>query len=175
MEGVHIFDKSRQTCLATDWSKDGIVFWLFQKLCVCTINPLCCNTCWKTTLVGSSFIHPAEPHYTPIEGGALAVADALDKARDFVLGCDNLIIVANRKPLIKQFGYGLLGDISNRFKMIYVPGIRNKVSGTMSRHPTGHTHPLKIHLQDDIYVIMQSEQPLLYIKHVSVILNTIPT
>ena len=30
-KGVEIFDKSKSTCLATDWSKDGIGFWLFQK------------------------------------------------------------------------------------------------------------------------------------------------
>ena len=34
-EGVRIFDKSKPTCLATDWSKDGIGFWLFQKHCHC--------------------------------------------------------------------------------------------------------------------------------------------
>lgn len=32
-EGVQIFDKERPTCLATDWSKDGIGNWLFQKHC----------------------------------------------------------------------------------------------------------------------------------------------
>ena len=32
-EGVRIFDKSKPTCLATDWSKVGIGFWLFQKHC----------------------------------------------------------------------------------------------------------------------------------------------
>ena len=31
--GVEIFDKGRPTCLATDWSKDGIGFWLTQKHC----------------------------------------------------------------------------------------------------------------------------------------------
>ena len=31
-EGVRIFDKSKPTCLATDWSKVGIGFWLFQKI-----------------------------------------------------------------------------------------------------------------------------------------------
>ena len=30
-EGVHIFDKSKPTCLATDWTKTGIEFWFFQK------------------------------------------------------------------------------------------------------------------------------------------------
>ena len=88
-EGVRIFDRKRPTCLATDWSKNGIGFWRFQKHCECpSVNPLCCNTGWKTTLVGSRFTHPAESRYAPIEGEALAVADALDKARHFVLGCE---------------------------------------------------------------------------------------
>ena len=34
--GVHIFDKTKPTCLATDWSKTGIGFWLFQKHCTPT-------------------------------------------------------------------------------------------------------------------------------------------
>ncbi|CAB4000845.1 Hypothetical predicted protein [Paramuricea clavata] len=32
-EGVRIFDKSKPPCLATDWSKSGIGFWLLQKHC----------------------------------------------------------------------------------------------------------------------------------------------
>ena len=43
--GVQIFDKSKPTCLATDWSKEGIGFWLFQKHCDCPADrPFCCNT-----------------------------------------------------------------------------------------------------------------------------------
>ena len=63
-EGVHIFDRSKPTCLATDWSKSGIGFWLFQKHCQClSTEPFCCHTGWKTTLVGSRFTHAAESHY----------------------------------------------------------------------------------------------------------------
>ena len=32
-QGVRIFEKGRKTCLATDWSKDGIGFFLLQKHC----------------------------------------------------------------------------------------------------------------------------------------------
>ncbi len=80
-EGVRIFDKSKPTCLATDWSKVGIRFWLFQKQCECQKTELfCCPTGWKITLVGSRFTHSAESRYAPVEGEALAVVDALDKA-----------------------------------------------------------------------------------------------
>ena len=124
----------------------------------------------ETTLVGSRFTHPAESRYAPIEGEALAVADALDKARHFVLGCENLIVAVDHKPLLKLFGDRSLGDISNsrlrnlkektlryRFQMIHIPGIRNKASDTMSRHPTGDAHPSKMHLQDDVSAITQSD------------------
>ena len=49
--GVNIFDKNKPTCLATDWSRDGIGFWLFQKRRGCAQDkPLsCCNDGWKTT------------------------------------------------------------------------------------------------------------------------------
>ena len=30
-KGVEIFDKTKPTCLATDWCKEGLGFWLFQK------------------------------------------------------------------------------------------------------------------------------------------------
>ena len=42
-KGVQIFDKDRPTCLATDWSRDGMGFWLTQKHCKClSKDPFCC-------------------------------------------------------------------------------------------------------------------------------------
>lgn len=104
-EGVEIFDKSKPTCLATDWCKDGLGFWLLQKHCTChPIKPLCCKTGWKVTLVGSRFTTGAESRYAPIEGEALAVVDALRKACHFVLGCSDLIVAVDHKPLLKILG-----------------------------------------------------------------------
>ena len=51
--------------------------------------------------------------YAPVEGEALAVADALDKARHFVLGCSDLQIAVDHKPPLKLFGDRSLEDISN--------------------------------------------------------------
>ena len=152
-EGVRIFDKSKPTCLATDWSKNGIGFWLFQKHCNCTsTDPFCCNTGWKITLVGSRFTHPAESRYAPVEGEALAVADALDKARYFVLGCTDLTIAVDHKPLLKILGDRSLQEISNarlrnlkektlryKFRMVHIPGVRHKAADALSRHPQGTT------------------------------------
>ena len=103
--GVKIFDKSKPTCLETDLSRHGIGYWLFQKHCSCpSIDFFFCKQGWKTTLVGSRFTHAAESRYAPIEDEALAVADALDKARHFVLGCKNLTIAVDHRPLLKIFG-----------------------------------------------------------------------
>ena len=85
-QGVRIFDQSKSTCLATEWSKDLIGFWLFQKQCECAkTTPFCCTDGWKITLVGSRFTSVTESRYAPVEGESLAVADALEKARYFVL------------------------------------------------------------------------------------------
>ena len=64
-------------------------------------------------LVGSRFTQSADSRYAPLEGGALSVADALDKARYFVLGCNDLIIAVDHKPLLKIFGDRSLENISN--------------------------------------------------------------
>lgn len=168
-DGVRIFDKSKPTCLATDWSKTGIGYWLFQKHCHCPFtDPFCCRSGWKVTLVGSRFTHAEESRYAPIEGEALAVADALDKARFFVLGCDNLIIAVDHKPLQKVFGDRSLDEISNgrlrnlkektlryKFRMVHIPDVRHKATDAISRHPTGPTHPSLLTLPDDIATINQ--------------------
>ena len=162
-EGVRIFDKSRSTCLATDWSKEGIGFWLFQKHCTCEkVCFLCCKTGWKVSLVGSRFTHPAESRYAPIEGEALAVVYALDKARFFVQGCPNLTIAVDHKPLLRVFGDRSL-DIPNprlrnlkektlryRFVMQHVPGAKNRAPDALSRHPSGNTVPRRLSLPEDV-------------------------
>ena len=161
-EGVKIFDKSRTTCLATDWSKSGIGFWLLQKHCSCLgSKPFCCHSGWKVTLVGSRFTHSAESRYAPVEGEALAVVNALEKAKHFVLGCKNLIIAVDHKPLLKLFGNRSLEDIPNsrlrnlkektlsyRFQMVHVSGVKNKVADGLSRHPSDPAE--EIYLPDDI-------------------------
>ena len=63
--------------------------------------------------MGSRFTSGAESRYAPIEGEALAVVDALKKARHFVLGCSDLIVAVDHKPLLKIFGDRSLEDIPN--------------------------------------------------------------
>ena len=113
-KGVQIFDKDLPTCLATDWSKTGLGFWLFQKTCKCRgVKPFCCREGWKIVLVGSRFTSDTESRYKPIEGEALAVVDSLQKARHFVLGCKDLVIAVDHKPLLGIFGNRSLEEIPN--------------------------------------------------------------
>ena len=161
-KGVEIFDKNRPTCLCTDWSKDGVGFWLVQKHCSCISSvPFCCKFGWKIALVGSRFTSATESRYAPIEGEALAVADALKKARHFVLGCSDLIIATDHKPLLKVFNNRSLEDISNtrlvnlkektlqyKFRMIHIPGVQHAAADSLSRHPV--SDPDHLNLPDDI-------------------------
>ena len=169
-DGVRIFHVSKPTCLATDWSKEGIGFWLFQKHCGCTTTkPFCCPDGWKITLVGSRFTSSAESRYAPVEGEALAVADSLDKARFFVLGCEDLILAVDHKPLLKILGDRSLDEISNsrlrnlkertlryKFRIVHIPGIKHKAADTISRHPTGSSTPSGLVLQDDIAALSEN-------------------
>ena len=138
----------------------------------------CCKQGWKITLVGSRFTHAAESRYThaaesrytPIEGEALAVADALDKARHFVLGCKNLTIAVDHRPLLKIFGDRSLDHICNtrlrnlkektlryHFKIVHIPGVKNRALDTLSRHPTSDHHPpIMVLHDDDIHSIQDS-------------------
>jgi len=113
-KGVQIFDKSRPMCLAADRSKTGVGFWLLQKHCRCPkAVPFFCRTGSGVTLVGSQFMSSAASHHASVEGKALAVTDALDKARYFVLGCSDLTVAVDHKPLLKIFGDRSLEDVPN--------------------------------------------------------------
>ena len=162
--GVQIFERNRPTILATDWSRTGIGFWLLQKHCTCAgRSPMCCATGWKTTLVGSRFTTGAESRYAPVEGEALAVADALEKARFFVLGCSDLTVVVDHKPLLKILGDRSLADLPNarlrnlkektlrfKFDVRFIPGVKNRVPDAASRYPTGT--PVGMILPDDVTI-----------------------
>ena len=84
----------------------------------------------------------------PIDGEALALADAIEKAHYFVLGCKDLMIYTDHKPLIKIFTDRSLNDIpnptlcnfnektlQNRFMMMDVPAAKHKIPDTFSRYP----------------------------------------
>ena len=143
---------TRKTCLATDWSRQGIGFFLLQQHCQCLpnsqgqVSPTCCNGGWKLIFAGGRFTTPAESRYSPIEGEALAVVTALYKARYFVLGLEDLTVAVDHKPLLKVFGDRKLEEMDNprltnlkekalyfRFNMVHVPGRLHKGADAMSR------------------------------------------
>ena len=177
-KGVQISDKSRPTCLATDWSKTGIGFWLLQKHCTCPqTTSFCCRTGWKVTLVGSRFTSSAESRYAPVEREALAVADALDKARYFVLGCQDLTVVVDHKPLLKILGDRSLEDLSNtrlrklkeitlryRFEMEHIPGVKHRAADGLSRYPTHHNDSITTLAHDDPLDMDPSDMPYLSVS-----------
>ncbi|CAG2209551.1 unnamed protein product [Mytilus edulis] len=114
-EGVRLFDPARMTCLATDWSVDGIGFFLMQKYCE-----------------------------------ALAVVYALHQTRYYVLGCKDLLVATDHKPLLQILNDRSLTDIDNRrllnlkektlgyrFTILHVPGRKNLGPDAASRYPVG--------------------------------------
>ena len=134
--------------LSTDWSNEGIGFLLRQKYCSCPTSPSCCPDGWKLCLVGSRFTTPAESRYAPIEGEALAVAYALHQTRYYVLGCSNLMVTTDHKPLVTILGDKSLTDITNRrllnlkektlayrFTIHHVSGAKNRGPDAASRYP----------------------------------------
>ncbi|XP_077969846.1 uncharacterized protein LOC144424396 [Styela clava] len=114
-EGIKSFDLHRPSLIQCDWSKDGIGYLLLQKYCTCGTNeaPNCCPDGWHLVYAGSRHTSQAERNYAPIEGEALAVAWSLDHAKSFILGCKDLIVVTDHKPLIPLFSNRQLSDISN--------------------------------------------------------------
>ena len=109
------FQVNRDTVIIRDWSKTGVGFILIKKHCNCSsITPICCKDGWKLCLIGSRFCSAAESRYAPIEGEALGVAWALDKARHYVMGCPFLYVGVDHKPLLGLYSTGkALADIPN--------------------------------------------------------------
>ena len=162
-EGVRIFDITKRTSLRTDWSKTGIGFWLLQKHCDCKQrSPGCCDDGWKITLASSRFLSSAERNYAAVEGEALAVAWGLEQTRYFTLGCDDLLVVVDHKPLVKLLGDRRLDEITNprllrlkqrtlmwKFEIEYQPGNLNTTSDALSRYPNKYAEVASICMQTE--------------------------
>ena len=162
-EGVQIFDVSRRTCLRTDWSKQGIGYFLAQKHCLCDGGSFgCCPDGWRINLAGSRFLNSAEQNYAPVEGEALAVVWALQQTKYFTMGCDNLVVITDHKPLTKILGDRRLDEIENprlfrlkrqtlmwRYEIEYQRGSRNQFADAMSRHPSQYAETASLALSDE--------------------------
>ena len=149
-EGIKSFDINRRTCLQTDWSREGIGYLLLQQHCSCppTNAPTCCPEGWQLVFAGSRFTTEPESRYAPTEGECLAVSWSLDNARMFVLGCKELIIVTDHKPLLGILNNRELNTISNprlqtlkektlkyNFTVQYCPGKWQRGADSVSRYP----------------------------------------
>ena len=155
-DGVKSFEPHRRTCLQTDWCKHGVGYLLLQKHCSCPHENLvtCCPEGWKLIFGGSRFTIPSESRYSPTEGEALGVSWALHHSRMFTLGCDNLFVSVDHKPLL-----GILNDhrelrnIDNpriqrikestfgwKFSIVHNPGKWHRGPDAMSRNPPDDTH-----------------------------------
>ena len=160
-EGVRMFDPRLPTAVGSDWSKTGIGHTLSQKHCTCPgRNPRCCPTGWKFAAFASRFTHPAEQNYSPVEGECLSAAVGLRKFKHFVLGCNDLILVVDHKPLVRLLGDRRLEDIDNvrlmklkektlpfRFNVVHCPGKFHKSADAGSRYPCGQA---ELFLEDEI-------------------------
>ena len=154
-DGLAYFDCTRPTMAITDWSKEGIGFVVLQQYCSCISSdtPFCCKGGWRLALCGSRHLTSAEAGYAPVEGEALAVVWCLRKARLFLLGCPNLTLITDHKPLVKLFGDKELKDIVNprllamkektliyNFNIKYLPGKKNPAD-FLSRYPALRASP----------------------------------
>ena len=97
--------------------------------------------------------------------------DALHKARHFVLGCKNLIVAVDHKPLLKIFGDRSLEEIPDprlrnlkekslrfRFRVVHIRGVKHCAADGVSRHPVGE--PRGMLLPDDLTSSITSYCPL---------------
>ena len=151
-QGVYAYDLQKPTCLATDWSKEGVGFSLTQRHCSCqgVANPNCGVGHWKIVFAGSKTTNEAQKRYCPLEGECLAAAYGLERCRMYTLGCPNLILAVDHNPLTRILNDRRLDTITNprilklkektlpyTYRIVYVPGGSNamKVADALSRHP----------------------------------------
>ena len=135
-QSVEIYDPARPTKLHTDYSMQGLGMYLVQKHCACTeLDPSCCDSGWRITLSGSQFLKSPETCYVLLEGECLSVVWALEQTKYFTLGCPNLLVVVDHKPLCKILGDKAMEDITYsrifklkertllwKFSIVYRPG-----------------------------------------------------
>ena len=88
------------TYMTTNCSKTGVAFALMQNTCSVKRSPLDGG---QLCLTGSKFCSGVEFRYSHIEGEALAVVWSLKKAKHFAMGCMNLHIGLDHKPLLGIF------------------------------------------------------------------------
>lgn len=134
------YDPQKPTILATDASRlNGLGLLLTQEQQDGTM---------RAVQAGSRFLTDTESRYAVIELEALAVAWALKKCRQFLLGRDNFTVVVDHKPLLPIFSNRRLDEIDNprlqrirmktiefNFTMRWCKGQDNYSADALSRSP----------------------------------------
>ena len=105
-------------------------------------------------MAGSRFTTEAESRYAPIEGEALALVHGLESCRIVVLGCPNLLVSVDHKPLHKTFDNRPIESIRNpriqslkeramlyRFSIKHTAGALHLSVDATSRYPAPHSPP----------------------------------
>jgi len=170
-----IFFYLQTTCLGTDWCKTRIGFVLSQKHCQCSgKDPLCGPGHWQVIYAGSRFTTDAESRYAPIEGEALVLLYGLESCRMFVMGCPELIVAVDHKPLVPIFNDRNLDKIRNpqllklrekalaySFKVISIPGKENVGPDAASRIPPIATVSTIAYIEDSIVAAINDQQSTL--------------
>ena len=77
------------------------------------------------------------------------MAWSLEQTKYFTLGCPNLLVVTDHKPLVLILGDRTLDQIANtclfrlkqrtlpwHFSILHMPGVSNKAADATSRHPS---------------------------------------
>ena len=121
---VKPFKINRTTGLATDYSKTGISYFLFQKHCTGPgeVDMSCGEDHWKLILAGSRVTNDAGSRYEPVEGEALALVYGLESCRMFILGCPDLLVTVDHQPLTSIFSDQALENIKKPFVQLQGTG-----------------------------------------------------
>ena len=97
---------------------------------------------------GSRFTQPAESRYSPTEGEALAASWSLQHSKIFTLGCNDLLLSVDHKPLLGLFNNRNISSMDNPrlinlkesilawyFTITYSPGKWHRGPDALSRNP----------------------------------------
>ena len=131
---------------------------MFQQKCKCDADtPGCCVGGWQTILCDSRHLTECESRYAAVEGEALAVAWCFKKAKTYLLGCPEFMVVVDHKPLLPIFQDKSLSDIDNprllRFKEKTLP-FSFKMKHIKGRKCLLPIHSLDIQFTDQIRTMM---------------------
>ena len=100
-----------ETCLSTDYSKEGMGWILQQKTCKCKkMSPTWCPDGWNLVLVGGAFCKPTERNYSPGEGDATAIFKGLQDG----IGCKKIKISTDHQPLVTTLRKQSVADMPKK-------------------------------------------------------------